>query len=341
MRVAIASGKGGTGKTTIATSLAAVAARSGATTAYLDCDVEEPNGHLFLNPEIVRESVVGRQVPRVDPAKCQHCGECTRICRFGAMVFLDEQTLMDDELCHSCGGCALVCPSGAITEVQHPVGVVKAGAAGSIQFVSGTLNVGEPASLPVIRAVKQAAPPADWTFIDAPHGAPSPVSESARGCDFLLLVIEPAPFGLHDLRLALDMAKSSKLKCGVVINRALVGHPEARQLCQQARIPILAEIPDSMAVAEACSEGQLAVEAVPGLRRVFAQLLLRLAAVANTDALPGEVRRNLEKWAAPGGEPSSPISQTPNAPPPAVCYLALRNRRPNPSRHRAGSSPDK
>jgi hypothetical protein len=139
----------------------------------------------------------------------------------------------------------------------------------------------------------------------------------------------------------LDLAKSLKLECGVVINRALVGQPEARQLCQQARIPILAEIPDSMAVAEAYSEGQLAVEVVPGLRRTFAQLLLHLASVANTDALPGEVRRNLEKWAGPGGEPSSPISQTPKAPPPAVCYLALRNRRPNPSRHQAGPSPDR
>jgi MinD superfamily P-loop ATPase len=341
MRVAIASGKGGTGKTTIATSLAAVAARSGATTVYLDCDVEEPNGHLFLNPEIVRESVVERQVPRIDPAKCQHCGECTRFCRFGAMACRGEQTLIDDELCHSCGGCALVCPSGAITEVQHPVGVLNTGAAGSIRFVSGTLNVGEPSSLPVIRAVKQAAPPADWTFLDAPHGTSSPIVESLRGCDFLLLVTEPTSFGLHDLRLALDLAKSAKRGCGVVINRALVGHPEARQLCQQARISILAEIPDNMAVAEACSEGQLAVEAVPGLRRIFALLLLRLAAAANTDVLSGEARRNLERWAEPGGEPSAPISQTPNASPPAVCYLALRNRKPNPSRHRAGSSPDK
>jgi MinD superfamily P-loop ATPase len=158
MKVAVASGKGGAGKTTLATNLAMVMARSGAATAYLDCDVEEPNGHVFLKPRITHESGVEKQVPRVDLVKCQHCGTCATFCQFGAIFCLGERTLVHDELCHSCGGCMLVCPSGALSEAAHQVGVVNSGVAGPLQFVSGTLNAGELFSLPVLRAVKQAAP---------------------------------------------------------------------------------------------------------------------------------------------------------------------------------------
>jgi MinD superfamily P-loop ATPase len=339
MKVAVASGKGGAGKTTLATNLAVVMARSGATTAYLDCDVEEPNGHVFLEPRITCESKVEKQVPRVAPAKCRHCGTCAAFCRFGAIVCLDERTLVHDELCHSCGGCTLVCPSGAISEAAHPVGVVNTGVAGPLQFVSGTLNLGELVSLPVLRAVKQVAPRADWSIMDTPSGTSCPAVESARDADFILLVAEPTPFGLHDLRVDLEVAKTLKLPFGVVINRALVGEPEARQLCQKARIPVLAEIPDSMAMAEAYAEGQLGIDAVPGLRRSLAQLLLRVASAASPDSLSQDVRTNLERSARPGGEGASPVSQPGKGPPPAVCYLALRNRRSNPDRRRANPSP--
>ena len=191
---------------------------------------------------------------------------------------LPEQTLVYDELCHSCGGCALVCTAGAITEASHPMGVVKTGLAGKIQFVSGTLNVGEAASPPVIRATKQAAPPADWTILDAPPGTACPMIETVRDCHYVLLVTEPTPFGLHDLRLALDVAKTLKLPCGVVVNRAQPRMTETRELCESARVPILAEIPDALDIAKAYSQGQLAVEAVPGLQQTFDQLLRRLRA---------------------------------------------------------------
>jgi MinD-like ATPase involved in chromosome partitioning or flagellar assembly len=203
------------------------------------------------------------------------------------------------------------------------------------------LRVGETRSLPVIRAAKQAAPPAEWVLLDAPPGTSCPAVETVRGCDFVLLVTEPTPFGLHDLRLAVDVAKTLKLACGVVINRALVGQTETRQFCQQTRIPVLGEIPDSMAVAEACSEGQLAVEAVPGLRRTFAQLLLRFAFLSSTSALPEAVRRNLKEFAEPGGEPSSTMSRTLKASSPAVCYLALKKRSQPETASRASPSPEK
>lgn len=278
MKLAIASGKGGTGKTTVATNLAVTLARHGQAVTYVDCDVEAPNGHLFLQPDVARENPASRLVPQVDQERCLHCGDCARICRFNAIVCLPERTLVYDELCHSCGGCALVCTAGAITEASHPTGVVKTGTARKIQFVSGTLNVGEAASPPVIRATKQAAPLAEWTILDAPPGTACPMIETVRDCDYVLLVTEPTPFGLHDLRQALEVAKVLKLRCGVVVNRAQPGMTETREFCESARVPILAEIPDALAIAKAYSQGQLAVEAVPGLHRTFDLLVRSLVA---------------------------------------------------------------
>jgi MinD superfamily P-loop ATPase len=278
MRLAVASGKGGTGKTTVATNLAVTLARHGQTVAYVDCDVEAPNGHLFLNPTSARESPVGRLVPRVNQERCLLCGLCAQFCRFNAIVCLPDRVLVYDELCHSCGGCALVCPAEAISEISHPMGVVKTGAAGGVQFVAGTLNVGEAASPPVIRAAKQAASPAQWTILDAPPGTACPMIETVRDCDYVLLVTEPTPFGLHDLRLAVEVVRTLKLACGVVVNRADPVATETREWCEHARVAILAEIPDSVAIAKAYSQGQLIVEAVPGLQQIFDQLIARLLA---------------------------------------------------------------
>jgi len=273
MKIAIASGKGGTGKTTIATSLAYVAASDGRSVAYLDCDVEEPNGHLFLKPRIVREEPIHRPVPVVDSARCTHCTLCSRACRFGAIACVGQQTLVFTELCHACGGCVWVCPEDAIREVPKVIGRLRVGTSGALQFVEGVLDVGEVMSPPAIRVVKEAAPDVELTILDCPPGTSCPVIESVRGCDLLLLVTEPTPFGLHDLKLAIEMARALELKFGVVVNRADAGDREVWDYCRRRRVAILAEIPDDRAVAEAYSRGEVAAESVSGVAHRVRELL--------------------------------------------------------------------
>ena len=273
MKIAIASGKGGTGKTTVATNLARVASGNGRSTAYLDCDVEEPNGHIFLKPQISENRAIGNLVPTVDEATCIHCGKCGEICQYSAIVCVGEKVLVYPELCHACGGCMLVCPVDAIGETLREMGRLETGQAGSVRFVHGLLNVGEAMSPPLIRAVKAAGPDVDLVIIDAPPGTSCPVIESVRGSDFVLLVTEPTPFGLNDLKLAVEMVRALKLPFGVVINRADLGDRQTHSYCTASRIKILAEIPDDRRIAEAYSRGEMACDAVPEYRAVFARLL--------------------------------------------------------------------
>ena len=276
MKIAVASGKGGTGKTTVATNMAYVASRNGRSVAYVDCDVEEPNGHIFLKPQFDSTTPVGTLIPKVDESKCTHCGQCGEICQYSAIVSAGEAVLVFAELCHGCGGCSLVCPTDAITEVLHETGKVQVGSAGTIAFVHGLLNVGQVMSPPVIKAAKAAAPSADVTLIDVPPGTSCPVIESVRDADFVLLVTEPTPFGLNDLKLAVEMVRALKLSFGVLINRADSGDFQTRQFCETSRIPILAEIPDVRAVAEAYSRGVLAAEVSQHYREGFERLLAAL-----------------------------------------------------------------
>ncbi len=273
MRIAVASGKGGTGKTTVATNLAYVASRNGRSVTYVDCDVEEPNGHIFLKPQFESSTPVGTLIPQVDDAKCTHCGKCGEICQYSAIAAMEKAVLVFAELCHGCGGCSLVCPTGAISEVLHETGTVEVGSAGAVRFVHGLLNVGEPMSPPVIRAVKAAAPAADLVIFDVPPGTSCPVIESVRDSDFVILVTEPTPFGLNDLKLAVEMVRALKLPFGVVINRADLGDGETRSYCQRNRIGILQEVPDDRKIAEAYSRGVLAGEAMDEYRSLFARLL--------------------------------------------------------------------
>jgi MinD superfamily P-loop ATPase len=276
MKIAVASGKGGTGKTTIATNLAWAAALRGRSVAYVDCDVEEPNGHLFLKPHITSTRAAGRLYPKVDNEKCEHCGLCGDICQYSAIVCLGQKVLVYPELCHACGGCTLVCRPGAITEVFREIGKLEEGTAGSIHFVHGVLNIGEAMSAPLIRQVKAELMKEDLQIIDCPPGASCPVIESVRDADMVLLVTEPTPFGLNDLKLAVEMVKALKVPFSVVINRAGMGDQQTQEYCRRDGIEILAEIPDDRRVAEAYSRGILAFDAVPEFRLRLDELLVRL-----------------------------------------------------------------
>jgi MinD superfamily P-loop ATPase len=273
LQIAIASGKGGTGKTTVATNLAYVAVRAGHRVAYLDCDVEQPNGHIFLKPTIRQREPVLETFPRVDRDKCDRCGRCNDVCQFSAIVRAGQQMLVYPDLCHGCGGCLLACPVGAITEAHYEVGEVATGHAGAIDFAQGVLHVGRPRAVPVIKAVKSMFVNADLIVLDAPPGTSCSVVETVRGVDFVMLVTEPTPFAFHDLTLAVETMQTLDLPCGVVVNRAGLNGEVTRSYCRDRRIPIFAEIPDDMRLAKACSGGLIAVDVLPDLVPLFQQLL--------------------------------------------------------------------
>jgi len=272
--LAVASGKGGTGKTTVAVNLALCSPKP---VRLLDCDVEEPNCHIFLKPSIHAREAVSLPVPFVDEAKCNACGECARFCQYHAIVSLRTGALVFPELCHGCGGCAKVCPTGAITEVTWEIGVVETGVGKGVQIVQGRLNIGHPMAPPVIHAVKRHTSPEALSIIDCPPGTSCPVVAAMRGSDYVLLVTEPTPFGLHDLKLAVATTRQLGIPFGVVINRADVGDARVAEYCRSEGIQILLEIPEDRRIAEAYSCGKTAVEAIPGMREVFTDLLARVA----------------------------------------------------------------
>lgn len=279
MQIAIASGKGGTGKTTLATNLARVAADNGRHVAYLDCDVEEPNGHIFLSPENTVERSIDKRVPQVDVDRCIQRGDCEDICQYNAIVCVGGPPIVFSDLCHACGGCALACPSQAIQEVKRSIGRLRIGDSGALRFLDGTLDIGQHMAPPAIREVKRAAPDADLLIIDAPPGTSCPAVEAVRGSDFVLLVTEPTPFGLNDLKLAVEMVRALDLPVGVVVNRAGLNGDSLRSYCRRVRVPMIGELPEDRAVAEAYSRGQLACQAVPGYRQQVESILQSILSV--------------------------------------------------------------
>lgn len=273
MIVAVASGKGGTGKTTIAVNLAAVA--EGPVT-YVDCDVEEPNGHIFLKPTVEDAKTVGIPVPVVDSPKCTGCGKCAEVCRYNAIACVRGKVLVFAELCHGCGGCTFACPAQAITEKDHTIGVVETGHSNGIHVVQGRLNVGVAMSPPLIRATRETALFDGTVILDAPPGTSCPMIAAVRDSDFVVLVTEPTPFGLHDLTLAVETVRRMGTPFGVVINRCDIGDDRARSYCHDENIPLLVEIPDNRQVAEAYSRGQMAVDAIPEWQSIFLSLNCRI-----------------------------------------------------------------
>ncbi len=276
MQIAIASGKGGTGKTTIATNLARHIVLSGEEAQYIDCDVEEPNGHIFLKPEMNSRQPVTIDTPEVDQEKCDGCGKCGQICQYSAIVCLNETVMTFDQLCHSCGGCMLVCPTGAISAKQRQIGFVDTGAADGVKFAQGRLNIGDIHTPALIKRVKQKAAREGHVILDAPPGTSCPVIEAVKDADFVLLATEPTPFGLNDLRLAVEMVRELKLPFAVAINRSDLGDDEVRRYCYGEDIEIILEIPDDRRIAEAYSVGEMIVDVLPEYRSRFAVLFERL-----------------------------------------------------------------
>lgn len=273
MIISVASGKGGTGKTTVATNMA-VALQ--ADVQLLDCDVEEPNAHLFIQPEMDTSQIVATAVPAVDMDKCTLCGKCSEICQFKAIAVVGEMVLPFPELCHSCGGCMLVCPEKAITETDRELGLIEQGRRNGIEFVHGKLRVGEAMSPPLIRRVRSYTRAGAETIIDAPPGTSCPVIAAMRGADFVLMVTEPTPFGLHDLKLAVGAVRKLEIPCGLVINRADLGDDRVRDYAREQGVPILMEIPFDRKIAEAYSRGELIVEALPEWQAGFQDLHRRI-----------------------------------------------------------------
>jgi MinD superfamily P-loop ATPase len=282
MIITVASGKGGTGKTTIATSLAlSLAAELSTPPLFLDCDVEAPNAHLFLDPIFERQKEVGILIPFIDEPRCTFCGKCAEVCQYNAIVVLGKKTLVFQRLCHGCGSCMALCPEHAITEQSDKIGLLEAGPARSnIDFARGILDVGEPMAVPVIRQLKKFATPQPGQVVirDASPGTSCPVVEALRGSDYLLLVTEPTPFGLHDLKLAVQMAEELNIPAGVIVNREINSYPELETFCGERKLPVLMHIPFNRSIAMGIAHGMLLTDICPDFRAQFIRMYSEITA---------------------------------------------------------------
>jgi MinD superfamily P-loop ATPase len=275
MIITVASGKGGTGKTTVATNLAKALSVAGRRVAYFDCDVEAPNAHLFMMPTFNQRQEVNVLIPQVDMEKCTGCGRCDEVCEFHAIVVLGGKPLVFPELCHGCGSCMLECPDRAIKEIPKNIGVLESGSARQdVHFARGLLNIGEPLAVPVIRELKHwtARNQNGITICDSPPGTSCTVVESMRGADFVILVTEPTPFGLHDLKLAAQLTRELAIPAGAVINRDGVGDRRVEAYCQGAGIPILLQIPLEKEIGEGTASGKLLTDIRPAYQDKFVQM---------------------------------------------------------------------
>ncbi|MCP4651334.1 MAG: P-loop NTPase [PVC group bacterium] len=273
MIISVASGKGGTGKTTVAVSLAL---SLNANTQFLDCDVEEPNAHIFFKPEIKDKITVSIPVPEINEVKCNFCRKCAEICAYNALAVINNKVLVFPHLCHGCGGCKLLCPQKAITEINKEIGIVEIGKAANLEFAHGRLNIGEVMAPPLIRSVKKNINPNCNVIIDAPPGTSCPVVETIKQSDFCLLVTEPTPFGLNDLMLAVKVLEKLNIPFGLVINRSDIGDKKVDKYCTDKNIPVLMRIPFKRKIAVAYSEGIPLVQAMPTYQNKFKSMFKKI-----------------------------------------------------------------
>ena len=272
MKIAVASGKGGTGKTTVATNLSLSIGRG----QFIDCDVEEPNANIFLKSNINEHEDVGVEIPDIDKDKCNYCGKCSEFCAYNALAVVPSNVLVFPELCHSCGGCKLVCPKNAIKWKKKKVGIIEHGFANGIDFYHGLMNIGEIQAIPVIKALKKKVSKYKDVILDAPPGTSCPVIETINVSDYCILVTEPTPFGLHDLKLAVDVVRHLDIPFGVVINRDGIGNKKVEDYCQNEKIHILLKIPDRKKIAHLYSKGIALVSESHEWNEMFSLVFNRL-----------------------------------------------------------------
>lgn len=277
MKISVASGKGGTGKTLVATNMAATLAsldESGVTIA--DCDVEEPNSHLFFPKKtIIERKDCQVTVPVIDEGRCSHCGKCSDVCAYHALAVLKKDVLLFAELCHGCGACAIVCPENAISDGSRTIGEIIRARSNGLEMVWGELATGEARSTPLIRAVKDEAEN-KMVIVDCPPGTSCALVESVRGTDFCLLVTEPTPFGLYDLKIAVKVLRKMKIPHGVLVNKCGTGDERVYSYLKEENIPLLMEIPLDRRIAEIYSRGMLFAEEMPEWKAQFKDLARKI-----------------------------------------------------------------
>ncbi|NLC12017.1 MAG: P-loop NTPase [Firmicutes bacterium] len=284
MIITVASGKGGTGKTTVAVNMALSLDQKEAL-QFLDCDVEEPNAHFFLKPDISSSEPVSIPVPNIDEAKCTFCGRCSEVCAFNAIAVLIDHVMTFPELCHGCGGCSYFCPEKAISEVPREIGLVEKGKAKGINFLHGRLNPREAMSPPLIKSVKDHADRDGTVIIDAPPGTSCPVVTSVKGSDFCLLVTEPTPFGLNDLQLAVQMLKKMDIPAGVLINRSDIGDSQVEDYCQREGLPTLLKLPWNKELARLYARGEPIVRHSDGWKNSFQGLWAKIREIVEDKSI--------------------------------------------------------
>ncbi|HWP51268.1 MAG TPA: ATP-binding protein [Clostridia bacterium] len=272
MTLSILSGKGGTGKTLVSVNLACAADKA----AYIDCDVEAPNGHLFLKPQNLKSQPITVAVPQVDLSKCTGCRKCVDFCHYNALALLKNRLMIFNQVCHACSGCILLCPETALTEAQRPIGVIESGTSGNVTTFTGRLNTGEVSGVPIIKALMAHLPDQDLTVIDCPPGSACSVMESIRRADFCLLVTEPTLFGAHNLAMVYDLVMLFKKPFGVVLNKCLPGGNPSAQFCREKGIDILARIPYDPELGRLNAQGLIAVRESRQFGILFGNLLRRV-----------------------------------------------------------------
>lgn len=273
IKIAVASGKGGTGKSTVSTNLAYILSEVYEDVAIVDCDVEEPNCHIFLNPEIKESKECYLAVPEVNRELCIGCGKCTEICQFNSLALVKGKVIVFPEFCHSCGGCWLVCPTQAISQGQRKVGVVEAGKAQKLNFIHGKSRIGEAMSPPLIKAAKKEGSQYNIQILDCPPGTSCPVITAVDEADFVVLVTEPTPFGLYDLKLAVDVMKKLGKEFGIVINRSSENDHLIEDYANAENVSIITKIADDRRISECYSEGKLITKELTEYKEAFEPLV--------------------------------------------------------------------